>query len=173
MKELFEKSFKFKINDVLRHKADKNEHSVDAGLLVLSRTISEEKDDVFELYYECRIINYSGAGQIFRFHERELLTVEEYTLLKLNERTTLDNMHKRMKEGFKDIYDYFGVEEKGSVTLKDKEGQYKIIGCGSDHSQRKVFLKLRKVDNGNFFDKEEVELTDKDQISSKEPLRIG
>lgn len=78
----FNTIFKYKINDEVMHRGDTKSYTADMGLLVLNRVLIESEDDesnkIYERFYHCRMIRFSGSGDIAKFSEKELMSIGEY-----------------------------------------------------------------------------------------------
>jgi len=125
--EFFDGKFKFQINQSLRHKGDSKEsYSADMGLLVLERHIIESEDDdgnrLYERAYVCRTIQFSGSGQLMRFSEKELMTVEEHEIERENVKAQSQKMRNEVRQMQKEVYEAFGISEESVIYLNDSEG---------------------------------------------------
>lgn len=152
-KELFESQFKFNLNQELRHKGD-NKHgmSSDMGLLVLRRSIEENADDDgnvnYTRYYVCRMIRFSGSGDLAQFKESELLSISDYNRKVSEEEEERNQMRNEMHWVKSEVMASFGVSMETEVYLKvdgqaDKTRTYKVSGYRQDATG--TFLKLRLV----------------------------
>lgn len=151
--ELFNEQFKFKINQEVRHKGDnKNGGHSDMGLLVLKRLLEEECDDDgnshFVRNYVCRMIRFSGSGDLARFKESELMTITDYNIRAIEDEREREEMRNQMYNTEKEVFDSFGVKRGTEVHLAngnnvDKENIYKVSGFSTDKYE--TLLHLRKV----------------------------
>lgn len=140
--KLFADSFKFAINQDVRHKGDnKHGHSNDLGLLVLKRQIEETEDDNGNVYYKrqyvCRMIRFSGSGDLALFKEAELMSVSEYNERVIKEEEEREEMRNNAHFTNKAIFGFFGVHRDTHVYLKspdgtvDKTEEYRVTGFSS------------------------------------------
>lgn len=151
--ELFNEQFKFKLNQEVRHKGDnKNGNSSDMGLLILQRHLEEECDDDgnshFVRNYVCRMIRFSGSGDLAKFKESELMTITDYNIRAIKDEQEREEMRNEMYNSQKEIFDSFGVKRGTEVYLKngdnvDKENIYKVSGYSTDKNE--TLLHLRKA----------------------------
>jgi|JI10StandDraft_1071094.scaffolds.fasta_scaffold21316_13 hypothetical protein len=141
-KDLFNTQFKFSLNEEVRHKGD-NKHgmSSDMGLLILRRILEENSDDDnnvhFTRNYICRMIRFSGSGDLAQFKESELLTVKEYNERAVKDEQEREYMRNDIYNVTKEIFDSFGVKRSTEIYLKngeiiDKENVYKVTGFKQD-----------------------------------------
>lgn len=153
LKEIFAQQFKFNLNQEVRHKGD-NKHGMhsDMGLLVLRRTLEEHSDDDgnthFTRNYICRMIRFSGSGDLAQFKESELLSIEDYNKKVVKEQAEREEMQHHMYQIKKEIYKSFGVEKDTEVYLIKNGGvdiskTYRVSGYQQD--QQGTVLHLREV----------------------------
>ncbi len=151
-KQLFNQQFKFALNLEVRHKGD-NKHgmSSDMGLLVLRRVLDENSDDDgnvhFTRNYICRMIRFSGSGDLAQFKESELMTIEEYNKRAVEEEQQREDMRNDMHTTKQEVFNSFGVQRGTEVYLKkgdvlDKGNIYKVTGFF--RSKEETVLLLRK-----------------------------
>lgn len=148
--DLFNDLFKFELNQEVRHKGDsKNGYSADMGLLVLERELHEYKDDYnntsFTNQYICRMIRFSGSGDLARFKESELMTMAEFEQRAVEQEQFRNEARERMHLSKKAIYNSFGVKNGSSVYLikdgkTDTTNVYTVSGFSA--SSEGTFLKL-------------------------------
>lgn len=116
---VFDSLFKFAVNQELRHKGDTKEYSNDMGLLVLHRIISESVDDdgnrQFSRFYHCRMIRFSGSGEIAQFSEKELISIPEYLALQIERKQESEDMRENAQQIQSDVYKAFGVTKASRV----------------------------------------------------------
>jgi hypothetical protein len=142
LNQLFEQQFKFKLNESVKHRGDKTEgFSSDMGLLVLNRALVEEADDYgninYSKQYACRMIRFSGSGQISFFNEKELYALDEYTEQSVKDKIRRDEIHHEMNESKNEVYKSFGVKMGTKVYLTkdgaaDKSKVYVVAGFRQD-----------------------------------------
>jgi hypothetical protein len=152
-KQLFNDWFKFELNQEVRHKGDnKQNYSSDLGLLVLSRVLEEQKSDDgivhFDKVYHCRMIRFSGSGDIARFKESELLSMDEYTSKKVLEDRKFEEARMHVNEFSEEVWASFGVQRGTKVHLvfegkTDTSKVFKVSGYKS--SQEGTLLTVREV----------------------------
>ena len=148
--ELFNEQFRFEINQEVRHRADfKANFSSDLGLLVIQRVLEEQSDDDgnvnFSRMYTCRLIRFSGSGDLARFKESELMTIEEYNRKAVLEEQEREDMRNEMYETKKEIFASFGVKRGTEVYLKDgdnidKTFVYKVTGFAQGKKEGAVLI---------------------------------
>lgn len=141
MKELFDSKFKFKINQELRHKGDsKHSFSADMGLLVLERHIEEVQDDdgnrIFRRCYICRLIRFSGSGDLARFAEQELIDLEEHNKKSAERESMMEETRRSFKLLKDKVFKNLGIKRGAKIYLKkdgklDKTSVYTVDGCSS------------------------------------------
>lgn len=171
VKQIFNELFKFKNNQPLRHKGDnKSSHSTDMGLLAIHRLIVEDVDEdgnqKFEKLYHCRVVRFSGSGEVMQFKERELLSMEEYHQEQLKEEQERNEMRERMKRTEAEIYKAYGVSKNSVVKLKsDKENEYNVCGFKSTKETGIYELSLHSV-GGLSMDRKEVFIKSPDEIDA-------
>jgi len=162
IKEIFDQSFKFKVNDSVRHKGDnKNGLHSDMGLLILKRIMEESKDDDdgvhFNRIYHCRMIRYSNSGDIQAFKESELLSISEYNDVVLREEEDRERKRAIMYETKNEIFKSFGVE-RGSEVLLIKDGEvdesiiYKVTGYKADKNGTELHLRIEAGEGRSIID---------------------
>ncbi len=148
--ELFNKLFKFEINQEVRHRGDsKSGYAADMGLLVLERDLHEHKDDdgntSFSRQYICRMIRFSGSGDLARFKESELMSIDEFNERAVEQEEFRNEARERMHRSKKAIYNSFGVKNGTSVYLvKDGQADSSNIYCvsGFKSDSEGIVLKL-------------------------------
>jgi hypothetical protein len=151
--ELFNALFKFDVNQEIRHKGDSKSHVADMGLLILSRQLLESADDegnkIYERSYLCRMVRFSGSGDVGRFKESELLTIEEYDKESLEKEHKRNQMREDLRQTEKDIFSLFKVSRGDAIQLKkegevDKSATYRVNGFRRSKEEGS-FITLRKV----------------------------
>jgi len=173
--EFFDGKFKFQINQSLRHKGDSKEsYSADMGLLVLERHIIESEDDdgnrLYERAYVCRTIQFSGSGQLMRFSEKELMTVEEHEIERENVKAQSQKMRNEVRQMQKEVYEAFGISEESVIYLNDSEGnaltdkKFRVSGFSNGDGEisislREMLMSLDKKPSGEY-----VKVTSKNQF---------
>lgn len=175
-KQLFNEQFKFALNLEVRHKGD-NKHgmSSDMGLLILRRNLEENSDDDGNIHftrnYICRMIRFSGSGDLAQFKESELMTISEYNERAVKEDQEREEMRNDMYATRQEIFKSFGVQRGTEVYLKngesiDKSNVYKVTGFS--RSKEETILILRKeagegktIDEARVKSKSEFEIIDK------------
>ncbi|MDB5240914.1 MAG: hypothetical protein JWP57_1539 [Spirosoma sp.] len=145
IESVFDTLFKFSVGQELRHKGDSKDRIADMGLLVLKRVMFENQDDDgnrgFERAYHCRLVKYSGSGEIGQFSERELLTVDEYDQEVADREQKQTERREKMRVLQEDIYKAFGVTKHSRITLKsDPETQYRVSGWGTGKDGSRLHL---------------------------------
>jgi hypothetical protein len=150
--ELFNEQFKFKLTESVRHKGDsKNHMSADMGLLITSRRLEEQADDDgnvnFTRIYICRMIRFGGSGDMAAFKESELMTIDEYNKLSVEEEQRREEMRNQMYATTKEIFDSFGVKRGSSVYLKngdiiDKSLIFKVTGYSQNSKETLLHLRI-------------------------------
>jgi hypothetical protein len=133
MKAEFDAIFKFQINQPVRHKGDtKNDYSADMGLLVLERHLIESEDAdnnrTYEKAYVCRMIRFSGSGDLARFQERELMSIADHTKEQLDRQQESNEMRNDCKMVEKEIMQIFDVTKEDYL--------YEIVNGTPDTSKK-------------------------------------
>jgi hypothetical protein len=137
LSELFSSGFKFKINQEVRHKGDNKKGNPDMGLLVVRRLIEEMEDEsgssVFQKIYVCRMVKFSGSGELASFQEAELLSIEEHEVRCIEDENWRNEVRSQIKETQEEIYGAFGVNRKSELYLlvngePDKSEIYVVAG---------------------------------------------
>jgi len=155
--KLFNELFKFETNQEVRHRGDTKGGIADMGLLILNRQISESIDDdgnkIYERLYICRMVRYSGSGEVNKFYERELMTTEEYNRLSANQEAERNQMRTEIRQIQEEVYKAFGVDQFSEMHLIkngkiDKDSIYKPSGFSLGEKGTK--LKIRKVAGLNY-----------------------
>lgn len=164
-KQLFNEQFKFNINQEVRHRGDSKKDFLtnDLGLLILQRVLIETADDDGNVHYTrqyiCRMIRFSGSGDIAQFKESELMSIQEFTEKSIKDEQEREDMRNTANELKDEIFCSFGVVRNTSVRLteltkpdpssqdqqpklKDSR-EYKVKGFV--RSQEGTFLVLRTV----------------------------
>lgn len=162
--QLFNEQFKFSLNQEVRHKGDSKiglGNGNDMGLLVLVRELEESSDDDgnvhYSRYYICRMIRYSGSGDIAKFKESELMSIQEYTLKQIQDAQQHEDILNNTKMMTQEIFDSFGVRRFTKVTLKHDADKYKHMQIppepdthpytvtGFLRNEEGTFLRLRRI----------------------------
>jgi hypothetical protein len=172
LKQIFDELFKYKNTESLRHRGDnKNSYSTDMGLLVLHRSIIEDVDDegnqTFERVYHCRVVRFSGSGEIMSFKERELMSMAEYHEAQLNEEKSRNEMRQEMKRTEAEIFNAYGVNKECVVTLKNDEPgvEYHVTGFRGGGEANTYELSLRSI-GGLELDRKNIYIKSPDEIES-------
>src|SRR5271163_1276646 len=151
-KQIFNGQFKFKLNQEVRHKGDsKNGMSSDMGLLVIERTLQEDQDDDGNVHYNrnyiCRMIRFSGSGDLGRFKESELLNMTEFNEKSLKQETEREEMRADMYALQKEIFTSFAVKRNTRIYLKNADGTVDktnvYVVTGFSRSDEGTFLSIR------------------------------
>jgi hypothetical protein len=141
MKELFEQQFKFRMNERVRHKGDTHKYDADMGLLIIQRELVEQLnsdgESCFERYYVCRMIRWSGSGDLGRFKETEIMNVEDYNNLKIQEDSDRDDMRRQGRMIEKEIFEIFGVNKEDYLYevingTPDTTKKFRVTGFKND-----------------------------------------
>lgn len=148
----FADTFKFLINQEVRHRGDTKQYTADMGLLVLQRCIIESEDDnnnkTYERFYHCRMIRFSGSGDVARFSEKELISIKEYEEKKMKDDFEREQMRQDAKRVEKEVMELFGVTKDDYLYLKDENGnvdkskRFRMSGFAID--EKGVRLHLRE-----------------------------
>ncbi len=150
LKTIFEQNFKFAINEEVRHKGDTKSYTADMGLLVLQRVLTESEDDnnnqIYERFYHCRMIKFSGSGEIARFSEKELMTIKEYEEKKLKDDFERTQMREDAKRVEKEIMELFDITKEDYVFLikngkPDKSKKFRMSGFHISGEGIKILLR--------------------------------
>lgn len=149
--DLFNKQFKFSINQELRHKGDsKGSFQSDMGLLVLERHLIEECDDdgnvQFTRNYVCRMIRFSGSGDIARFKESELMSIYDFNKKVVQEEQEREDMRNEAYAVKQEVFKSFGVNRGTEVYLKngdvvDTASIYKVTGFSRSNDETLLILR--------------------------------
>lgn len=173
-KELFNELFTFDVNEEVRHKGDTKGGLADMGLLVLSRQLIETTDDdgnkLYEKIYVCRMVRFSGSGDINRFREKELMTIDEYNRKAAEEENERNWRREEVRQIEREIFDAFGIDRQSEIYLMkdgqpDKSAVYKPSGFSRSKDEGTKLI-LRKVAGLEFGD-EKAEITSKDEFVLK------
>ena len=125
--EIFDQQFKFQVGQTLRHKGDKKEYGAnDVGVFVLALVMQQELHDnslIFERSYHCRIIAFSGSGQIFNFKEHELQTIQEWQQSAVNQEVERNMLRSDCTQLEGDILNQFGLSKQDRFYLKNSDGE--------------------------------------------------
>lgn len=141
MKEVFNQQFKFKMNERVRHKGDTHKYDADMGLLIIQRELVEQLnsdgESIFERYYVCRMIRWSGSGDLGRFKETEIMNVDDYNELKHKEDSERDDMRRQGRMIEKEIMEIFGVSKEDYLHevvdgKPDTNKKFRITGFKTD-----------------------------------------
>lgn len=149
--ELFNKVFRFKVGDSVRHKADTKDWSADMGLLVTARYLMEERGDgnneiIFKRLYECRMIKFAGSGERGHFREHELMTLDEYAEFQSQQRERTSEIQNESRQTQKEVYNAFGVTKDTHVRLKSDPTGKEYRPCGySFKKEEGIRLKLVSI----------------------------
>lgn len=148
--ELFDKLFKFTIGQQLRHKGDTKDYTADMGLLVIARVLIQSQDEPdslkFERVYHCRMLRFSGSGDINSFKEHELINIEEYTKQKVKDEAERKRMRDEVRVLQTEVEQAFGVNENQRVYLKgedgapDKSRTYRVTGFEFKEGRPSLYL---------------------------------
>jgi len=147
---LFNDKFKFKINEEVRHRGDTKGYSADMGLLVLKRILLESQDTeenfIYERHYHCRMIRFSGSGDIATFIEKELMSIQEYTEKKVQDEFETNQHRNEAKRVEAEVLELFDVTKEEYLYLKDEAGnvdkskKYRMTGFSIDETGVKMSL---------------------------------
>lgn len=171
-KQIFDSQFKYAINSELRHRGDFKSLNSDMGLFVISRMIEEQIADggesTYSRFYICRMIRFSGSGELAKFSENELISVEEYEKKTMEQEMNRKQRHREMEDGINEIFEYFKVSRNDKVYLNkggmaDRSTLYKVSGCQSTQ-ELGLSLTLRPVENGKSLSKESIVVTNPNQF---------
>lgn len=148
---VFDKLFKFRVGQPVRFSGDGDETGrADMKMLVIARYISESVSSltgerIYDLSYHCRVAKWSGSGDVITFSENELVSLDDYTKMKVeaNERN-MEHIQRR-KDLAKAVYDSFGVERKMIVYLNDLAGnagnhKYRVGGWETENGITSIRL---------------------------------
>lgn len=143
LQNAFTSAFKYDLNQELRHRGDGGKHSADMGVWVHSRCIVQEMADtevVFKRLYQCRLIKFSGSGEMATFNENELMTVTEWNEKHMEEENEREAMRQEMNQITKMIFKEFNVERFEEIRIagegdkifkvsgfKGEKGKYQLI----------------------------------------------
>ncbi len=173
LKSIFEDLFKFKYNESVKHKGDnKGNMSSDMGLLILHRELVEVVNDenihTYEKHYYCRVIRFSGSGDIMRFKENELMSIREYDEEQIKNEFERNAMRDEMRKIQQEVYKAFGVDKNSILKLKaEPEKEYSVTGFQSNKDTNKYELLIRQnggLETGR--NKESVKSTDEFDVVS-------
>jgi hypothetical protein len=177
--EIFNLQFKFKINDSVRHRGDNHKRDSDMGLLVLERHLIESLDAedkvTYERSYVCRMIRWSGSGDLARFNERELISVADHDAQKIKEDVEHDSMRRSAKMVEREIMEYFGISKEDYLYeivngVPDDTKKFRMSGFSQDESGIKLFVTesiftaANRKAEGQKLEAERREWTSKDQF---------
>lgn len=150
IQSMFNETFKFSINDEVRHKGDTKGYTADMGLLVLKRVLIESQDDDggfnYERFYHCRMIRFSGSGDMAQFSEKELMSIKEYTEKKVKDEFEMNQHRDESKRVEKEVMELFNITKEDYVHLKDESGntdttkKYRMTGFSIDQHGTKLSL---------------------------------
>ncbi len=173
-KLLFDEMFKYKNNQELRHRGDSKSYSADMGLLVLHRLIHESVDDdgkkQYERSYVCRLVKFSGSGEVAQFREKELITIQEYERNSLEREADRNRMRNEVRQTQREIYDAFGVKEEDYFRLKDTNGniiddkKYRVTGFSMSEGTAKITIRESLTSLDKKVEAETKEITSKEQL---------
>lgn len=160
--QLFNSKFKFRLNQEVRHRGDsKHGFSNDMGLLILRRQLEEASDDDGNVHYTrnyvCRMIKFSGSGDMALFRENELMSIQEYNQKAVEDEVERDEMRREMHAVKDEIFKSFGVARGMEVYLKkggevDKTIVYKVSGFERDEKGTRLSLR-REAGEGHPIDR--------------------
>jgi hypothetical protein len=174
LKTMFDQNFKFSSNETVRHRADTKSITADMGLLILQRVLVESLDDennsVYERFYHCRMIKFSGSGEVARFSEKELMSLKEYEENKMKEDFERNQMRQDAKRVEEEVMELFDIEKEDYVYLikegqPDKSKKYRMSGFHVSNEGIKLSLResLLTVNNQEV-QRERVEVSSKDEF---------
>ncbi len=150
--------------------------SSDMGLLVLQRFLIENADDDgnshFTRNYNCRMIKFSGSGDVANFKESELMTMHDYNQRSVELQQEREEMRNNMYTITKEIFDSFGVKRNTQVYLKngdvvDKANIYKVTGYARN-SQETILLLRQEAGEGKTTDEVRVKSKSEFELLTKE-----
>jgi hypothetical protein len=153
LQKIFDTQFQFPINQEVRHRGDnKSGMSSDMGLFILRRTLEENSDDYGNIHYTknyiCRMIRFSGSGDLAQFKESELMSIEDFNKRAVQEEQQREDMRNDMYTETQNIFKSFGVRRSTEVYLKngdsvDKSNIYKVSGFSTN--KECTLLHLRRA----------------------------
>jgi hypothetical protein len=173
LQSVFNNLFKYQVSQELRHRGDTKSFTADMGLFVNSRVLVETVDDdgnkLYERLYICRVIRFSGSGEQFQFREKELMTIEEYTIKQVHDNEERNQMQNNARQTEKEIYAAFGVTKDTHVYMKDEFGNVlkdkKFRPSGFSLMNEKMELSLTEViTTTEKVERERKTVTSKDQF---------
>jgi hypothetical protein len=116
LKILFDGKFKFAIGEDVRHRGDTKGGYADMGLLVLERhlieVVNDNNESAFERCYVCRMVRFSGSGDMARFKEKELMTIKEYEMLKEERDTDSNQRRTDARKVEQEVMELFGISKE-------------------------------------------------------------
>lgn len=148
-KELFDSQFKFQVNQSVKHRGDtKEKHVSDLGLLILNRVIIEELDDDgesrFNRMYQCRVLRFSGSGDVISFKESELMSEEEYVRMGVELDIQRQGIREEMNATRDRVFKHFGVARKSVVKLKGDDNTWQVCGFHAEGGKYSLSLRLEE-----------------------------
>ena len=173
--ELFNKVFRFKVGDSVRHKADTKDWSADMGLLVTARYLVEESGDgeneiIFKRLYECRMIKLSGSGERGTFREHELMTLDEYAVFQTQQRERTQEVMNESKQTQKEVYAAFGVTKDTHVRVKSDSTGREYRPCGYSFKKGEgMKLKLVSIIKADNLELDYADVSKVDEIEIIQP----
>ncbi len=150
LKNVFSENFKFEINEEVRHRGDTKSYTADMGLLILQRVLIESEDDsekhTYERVYHCRMIRFSGSGDIARFSEKELMSIKEYEEKKIKDDFERNQMREDAKKVEKEVMELFDITKEDYVFLlkdgeADKTKKFRLSGFHISNEGIKLILR--------------------------------
>lgn len=150
LQTLFDSLFKFKVHDSIRHKGDNKDYTSDMGLLVLHRELIEEVSDNdvhdYVRYYLCRVVKFSGSGDIMRFREKELMSTAEYNQKKIADEAERNAMRQEIDRIQTEVFKAFGVDRKQIIKLKaEPDKEFWVTGFQTNAETGRYELHIRQV----------------------------
>ncbi len=171
--EELSKKFKFGLSEQVYHKADTKGGIADLGLLVKGRMLLEEcdaeKHPVYHRKYICRMVKFSGSGEVAWFDEHELVSRDEHSLLQERLEEERREVRRMVQETQEDFYQSFGLSKNSKVYLVidgkvDKTFIYKASGWRNKRGETPV-LTLKPIAKAGLPTPKDVEVTDTSQFS--------
>jgi hypothetical protein len=152
LKGVFDNHFKFAISSEVRHKGDKKEYGThDMGLFIVGRFIEERLDDsegtVYKKIYHCRMIRFSGSGDIAAFAETELQSVEDWRKDAVKEEVERNMMRDDILRLETDILKEFGIKKSDRFKIVDMEEtkEFRMNGFKTNKDTGKYEISVRQT----------------------------
>lgn len=170
LKNIFDNHFKFQTDERVRHKGDGSNHgSADLKMLITGRYLEEVIGDgettIYQKFYKCRCIKFSGSGQEIYFKEHELLSISEWQQLMVKEEAFRNENRDSFRKEFKAVYDFYGVTKKSHLKVKGSDKLFKITGLSGTSKKGVYELHIEEIVTDNSFNKERRYISNKEDIS--------